>query len=176
MTAARVPADLLAAEQSTIRKLQILFGDWWPHYTPPYVLRWTLFAERNWCPYCGQLLAFDPEATAVDFSSAQLDHMDPLSRGGDEAVRNALYVCATCNIAKGRRLFVDWLNRVPQDRREAVRQIYIGKHGHAPEAFVPGPRQPRLLLTRPELTLDEHVLRQLFPRPLVDGPPKRPPS
>jgi hypothetical protein len=65
---------------------------------------------------------------------------------------------------------------VAEDRREAVRQIYIAKHGHPPEEFVPGPRQPRLLLTRPELALDEQVLRRLFPKPLVDGPPQRPTS
>jgi hypothetical protein len=176
VTGTQVPAELIAQERVTVRKLQILFGDWWPHYAPPYVLRWTLFAERDHCPYCGQLLAIEPGAAAIDFSSAHLDHMDPLSRGGDESVRNAIYVCAACNVAKGQRLFVDWLNRLPEDRRDAVRQIYIAKHGHAPEEFVPGPRQPRLLLTRPELALDEQVLRRLFPKPLVDGPPQRPTS
>jgi len=170
---ASVPAELLAQEQATVRKLQILFGPWWRHYAPPYVLRWTLFAEREVCPYCSGPLGTAPGGDAADLDRAHLDHMDPLSRGGEESVRNALYVCAACNMAKGQRLFVDWLARLPDSQRESVRQIYIDKHGHPPEAFVPGSRQPRLLLNRPELAFDEQLLRALFPKPLVAGPPKR---
>ena len=99
--------------------------------------------------------------------------MDPLSRGGEESVRNAIYVCAACNMAKGNRLFVDWLARLPEPRRAMVRQIYVAKQGRPPEHFAPRPRQPRLLLSRPELAFDESVLRRLFPKPLVGGPPRR---
>lgn len=42
-----------ATEASKFRKLKILFGDWWPHYTPPRELRYTLYFERRSCPYCG---------------------------------------------------------------------------------------------------------------------------
>jgi hypothetical protein len=169
-----VPSDLLEQEAAVIRKLQILFGPWWQHYTPPYVLRSTLFAERDHCPYCEGPLGAEPGAPAEDLDRAHLDHMDPLSRGGEESVRNAIYVCATCNMAKGNRLFVAWLAHLPEARRAIVRQIYVDKHGHEPEQFVAGPRQPRLLLARPELDFDETVLRTLFRTPLVSGPPQRP--
>jgi hypothetical protein len=169
----RVSAELLAQEQAIVRKLQILYGPWWQHYTPPHVLRWTLFLERDACPYCAGPLGIEPGGETADFDRAHIDHMDPLSRGGEESVRNAIYVCAACNMAKGSRLFLDWLARLPEDRRELVRRIYIDKQGQDPSAFVPGPRQPRLLLTRPELAFDEQVLRGLFPKPLVAGPPKR---
>jgi hypothetical protein len=170
---ATVPVELLAQEQATVRKLLILFGPWWPHYTPPYVLRWTLFAERTACPYCDGALGTEPGGDGDDLDRAHLDHMDPLSRGGEESVRNAIYVCASCNMAKGNRLFVDWLASLPEHRRASVRQIYVARQGRPPEQFTPGPRQPRMLLTRPELAFDESVLRRLFPKPLVGGPPRR---
>ncbi len=169
----QVAAELLAQEQATVRKLQILYGPWWQHYTPPYVLRWTLFSERERCPYCDGPLGMAPGSAEGEVDRAHLDHMDPLSRGGDESVRNAVYACRPCNMAKGNRLFVDWLARLSEERRASVRAIYVDKHSHDPEQFVAGPRQLRLLLTRPELDFDEHVLRTLFPKPLVSGPPKR---
>lgn len=166
-------SELLKREQATISKLQVLFGHWWPYYAPPYLLRWTLFTERKHCPYCGGTLGSPEGDEAGNLDYAHLDHMDPLSRGGDESVRNAVYVCAACNIAKGKRLFVEWLQRLPDANQAAARAVYLEKHEHAPEEFVPGPRQPRLLLNRPELDLDEGVLRRLFPKPIVSGPPRR---
>lgn len=99
----------LNAEQATIRKFEIIFGQWWPHYALPRELKWTLYAERDYCPYCSAELQIaighgiqDQEDTA-----RHIDHMDPLSRGGEESFRNALCVCTKCNLAKGKRLFVD---------------------------------------------------------------------
>lgn len=76
-------------------------------------------------------------------------------------------------MAKGRRLFTDWLDRLTDPHRSEARQIYATKHGHEPEAFMRAGKQTRLTLPRRELQLDESVLRQLFPKPIVSGPPER---
>jgi hypothetical protein len=158
------------------RKLAILFGPWWRHYAVPYEFRWMLYTERNACPYCGGALGpFAAERFELEGAqpTAQLDHMDPLVRGGADSLCNALYVCAGCNQAKGRRLFVDWLARLPAEFAAQAAALYTTLHGYAPEAFTPGSRQPRLALPRLELRLDESVLRHLFPHPIVQGPPRR---
>ena len=164
----------LAEEAAKIRKFQIIYGPWWPHYVAPYELRWTLFAERGTCPYCAGALE-QPEsempAPAAVLRSPHIDHMDPLARGGEESVRNAVYACAACNLAKGRRLFVDWLRTLPEVDQQAARAIYVAKHGHEPEAFEPGIKQLRLTLPRVDIAFDESVLRRLYSKPIVSGPP-----
>ncbi len=169
-------AEMLADEPAKARKLEIIFGPWWRHYAVPYEFPATLYTERSTCPYCGgplgSLALLAPEMNE-ESRSAHLDHMDPLSRGGEDSIRNAVYVCGDCNLAKGRRLFVDWLEMLDPRRRELARQVYIDRHGHAPEIFHAGAKQPRLTLPRRELSFDESVLRKLFPKPIVSGPPTR---
>ena len=99
--------------------------------------------------------------------------MDPLSRGGEESFRNAVCVCAKCNISKGRQLFADWLTKLSESNREIARAIYMQKLTRAPEDFQPGPKQIRQSVMRAELGFDEQVLRKLYPKPAVWGPPKR---
>ena len=165
---------LLAEECAKARKLQIIFGRWWRYYATPYEFRWTLYFEETSCPYCGA--ARDPSID--DRSDADgglwaehLDHMDPLSRGGEGSIRNAVYLCGRCNLAKGKQLFVAWRDTLVPELRERAQNIYEAKHGHLPEAFRPGPRQARLIQPRRELRFDESVLRRLFPTPIVTGPP-----
>lgn len=169
-------AEMLATEAAKARKLEVIFGPWWRHYAVPYEFPVTLYVERSACPYCGGPLGTLALLTAdagAEEESAHLDHMDPLSRGGEDSIRNAAYVCRDCNLAKGRRLFVDWLGKLAPAHQDSARQLYEDKHGHAPDAFVPGQKQPRLTLPRFELSFDEAVLRQLFPKPIVSGPPAR---
>lgn len=169
-------AVMLAEEAAKAKKLEVLFGPWWRHYAVPYEFPATLYVERSTCPYCGGplgVLALLAPDTTEESQSAHLDHMDPLSRGGEDSIRNALYVCRDCNMAKGKRLFINWLDKLDCTRRAPVRQIYEMKHGHAPEAFQPGTKQARLTLPRYELAFDEGVLRKLFPKPIVSGPPVR---
>lgn len=165
----------LLDEAAKTRKLEILFGPWWRHYAIPYEFPATLYVAQSTCPYCdgrlGPLPILEPDA-AQEGQTAHLDHMDPLSRGGEDSIRNAVYVCARCNLAKGKRLFVTWLGTLPPDGQDRARAIYTEKHSQPPEAFQPGPRQARLDLPRRELQLNESVLHRLFPRPIVDGPPR----
>lgn len=107
----------LTEETAKIRKFQIVYGRWWPHYVAPYELRWTLFSERGSCPYCSGVLVQPQQAVLLELGTTALlaphiDHMDPLARGGEESVRNAVYACASCN-PKGSRLFVEWLRMLP---------------------------------------------------------------
>lgn len=169
----------LAIERRKIVRLEILFGPWWCHYTAPHELRWTLWAERSLCPYCSAPLlapSTPPAEAAGDettVNAAHIDHMDPLSRGGADAMCNAVYVCAPCNLAKGRKLFVRWLSQLDAVHAQGARTLYEVKQGIPPEAFVPGRPQPRRSIPQLELALDESVLRRLYPRPVVRGPPKR---
>jgi CRISPR/Cas system Type II protein with McrA/HNH and RuvC-like nuclease domain len=165
----------LDAEQQTIRKLKILYGKWWPHYTLPLELKWTLYAEHDTCPYCSTALQMPSgiEAIGQEEAARHIDHMDPLSRGGEESFRNAICACAKCNMAKGKQLFANWLATLPESRQAAVRAIYVEKLGRSPEQFQPGPKQLRLVATRLELAFDEQVLRVLYPKPVVNGPPNR---
>lgn len=164
----------LAEEAAKIRKFQIVYGPWWPHYVAPYELRWTLFAERSNCPYCSGALEqpnVEVLSPAAALQSPHIDHMDPLARGGGESVRNAVYACAACNLAKGRRLFVDWLLLLPAAHQQGARAIYVAKHGHEPEAFEPGTKRLRMTLPRVDIGFNESVLRRLYSKPIVNGPP-----
>jgi hypothetical protein len=98
--------------------------------------------------------------------------MDPLSKGGEDSIRNAVYVCAQCNMAKGSRLFIEWLGKIPVEQREKARQVYMAKHGNPPEDFRKARKNVRLTLPRIELQFSEAVLRRLYPKPIVSGPPK----
>jgi CRISPR/Cas system Type II protein with McrA/HNH and RuvC-like nuclease domain len=171
MTAFSVCDAVLEAERSKARKLEIIFGQWWRYYAVPNEFRLTLYAERQHCPYCGAFLESPAETTETAFGDIHLDHMDPLSLGGEESIRNTVYVCAACNMSKGRRSFVDWLNKLTPEYRAVATAIYIEKHGHPPEAFVRKTKSDRLTLPRIELQYPEDVLRRLFPKPIVDGPP-----
>jgi len=167
----------LSEEQAKARKLEIIFGKWWQHYAVPYEFRWTLYTEHSACPYCGGSLGPIntveglPAHVEPEMASAHIDHMDSLSKGGEESIRNAVYVCAGCNLAKRNQLFVDWLELLTPEFRQNASLIYLKKHGHPPNAFKPTTKQVRLTLPRLELQLDETVLRKLFPKPIVSGPP-----
>ena len=169
-------AKMLADEAAKARKLEVIFGAWWRHYAVPYEFPATLYVERSTCPYCGGplgMLALLVSKPTTESLSAHLDHMDPLSHGGEDSIRNTVYVCRNCNLAKGRRLFIDWLEKLDPTNRECARHIYEVKHRHTPEVFQPGAKHPRLRLPRHELSFDESVLRKLFPKPIVAGPPER---
>lgn len=56
--------------------------------------------------------------------------MDPLSSGGEDSIRNAVYVCETCNLSKRNRLFIEWLGLLEPGLRPITRHAYIDKHGH----------------------------------------------
>lgn len=170
-----VLAKVLSTEAEKAQKLSIIFGPWWRHYAVPYEFVATLYCERDFCLYCGgQLGSISLLGAGVDISHlAHLDHMDPLFRGGEESIRNAVYCCEKCNISKGRRLFTEWMSSLEEPHRSLAANIYEAKHGHPARDFAVGTRQIRLTRPRYELGLDIRVIQKLFPKPIVSGPPHR---
>ena len=47
------------------------------------------------CAYCSE-------------AATHLDHVVPLSRGGDDVESNALPACAPCNLSKGAKTLAEW--------------------------------------------------------------------
>lgn len=161
--------------QSKLRKLKIIYGEWWQHYCLPREFASDIYNERDFCPYCGDKLP--PEYLGEDPTKkpfrdrAHLDHMDPLNMGGEDSIRNVVYVCDKCNYRKGRQAFLNWLQTLKPKYRAISREIYENKHGHPPEAFKPGDPNERCDGVAGELCLSEEDLREMYPVPSVNGPP-----
>ena len=60
----------------------------------------------GWCAYC-----------LVPMSPAWMDHMDPLSKGGDHDVSNVVPVCGPCNMSKGAKTTLEFLTGFRLDGR-----------------------------------------------------------
>jgi hypothetical protein len=164
-----------AEKESKIRKLKIIYGKWWRHYCLPQEFAGDIYAERDFCPYCGkklppQYIGNHPELGTFR-GRAHLDHMDPLELGGEDSIRNVVYVCDECNYKKGTRSFLYWLATLPPAQAKISRGIYEEKQDRPPEQFVPGEPTGRCDGIAGELLLDEKELRKLYPTPMVDGPP-----
>ncbi|BCS94544.1 hypothetical protein DSLASN_01760 [Desulfoluna limicola] len=161
--------------ESKLRKLRIIYGEWWRHYCLPKEFADEIYNERDFCPYCGDKLP--PQYIGADASTslfrgrAHLDHMDPLNKGGEDSIRNVVYVCDNCNYKKGKRTFIDWLQTLKPKYRAISREIYETKHGHPPESFEQGEPNGRCDGSSFELCMDEEDLRELYPTPIVNGPP-----
>mgnify|MGYP001616935991 CR=1 FL=1 len=162
-------------KESKLRKLKIIYGEWWKHYCLPQEFSDDLYAERESCPYCGAKLPpqyLGDHPTLGSFRGrAHLDHMDPLQLGGEDSIRNVVYACDDCNYKKGKCSFIDWLKILSPEQREISRAIYEEKHGHPPESFLPGEPNERCDGISAELCLDEEELKEMYPEPIVDGPP-----
>ena len=101
--------------------------------------------------------------------------MDPLSRGGEDSLRNVVYCCSSCNSKKKNKLFTQWLSELPVAFRIRCRQIYEFKHQHSPEAFVSEGSESRtegtpLFLQMDELEFQRDFLGML---PLEPEPPSQ---
>ena len=51
--------------------------------------------KNKTCPYCGSVLDY------TDPDMVHLDHIYPLSKGGQSTIKNLVYVCSDCNLRKG---------------------------------------------------------------------------
>jgi 5-methylcytosine-specific restriction endonuclease McrA len=95
---------------------------------------------RNFCLYCGVKIEKAYDWTAEGNSAhtyLHLDHMDPISLGGEGSERNTVYCCVSCNLKKGDKLFTKWPGELKPKYRELSRRVYIEKHGKKPEEFEP---------------------------------------
>ena len=100
----------------------------------------SLMEGRDFCLYCGTKIekAYDwtPEGRSAK-TYLHLDHMDPLSLGGEASDKNTVCCCVACNLRKGNKLFVNWLAELEAKYREIARRVYIEKHQRDPEIFIP---------------------------------------
>lgn len=165
-----------AEKESKLRKLNIIYGEWWRHYCLPREFAEDIYDERDFCLYCGNklppmYLGTDPELGTFR-GRAHLDHMDPLELGGEDSIRNVVYICDNCNYRKGRRSFLDWIALLIPKYKKLSREVYEEKHGHPPEEFESGEPTPRCDGVYYELGLSEERLREIYPEPIVNGPPK----
>jgi 5-methylcytosine-specific restriction endonuclease McrA len=62
-----------------------------------YRLRWDLSA-KGICVYCWR-----------HGCRTEMDHIDPLSRGGAHHMDNIAFVCGRCNRSKGSRFLLEWV-------------------------------------------------------------------
>lgn len=63
--------------------------------TAPYSRRDIFTRWDNACGYCGA-------------PAGALDHIQPLSRGGADVLRNVIPVCDDCNASKGTQTLAEW--------------------------------------------------------------------
>lgn len=72
----------------------------------------------NNCPYCGELLGDEPHA----------DHIYPIAKGGRSTNRNMVYVCADCNMKKGKLTLVGFIKKLALDRESIETRLdQLGK-------------------------------------------------
>jgi 5-methylcytosine-specific restriction endonuclease McrA len=83
-----------------------------------------LINERKTCPYCGTKLTQD---------NIVIDHMDPITLGGQNTQSNLTACCRPCNQRKAGRAYVDWLDMLSDKRRSAALLWYVKKHKHKPQ-------------------------------------------
>jgi len=97
-----------------------------------------LMEGKDFCLYCGTKIdkAYDwtPEGGSAR-TYLNLDHMDPLSLGGEHSERNTVYCCVSCNLKKRDKPFTEWLQELDPICRDLSRKIYVKKHGREPEEF-----------------------------------------
>lgn len=60
--------------------------------------------DQEFCQYCG--------VHAPPSQGGQVDHILPLSKGGDDSLNNLAWSCEKCNSEKGRYTLREWLKRV----------------------------------------------------------------
>jgi len=81
-----------------------------------------ILEERKTCPYCGEPIG-----------KPELDHMDPISKGGLHSISNIVGCCHKCNSKKHTKSFVEWLSFIKVERRDYAIRFYERKHGARPE-------------------------------------------
>lgn len=86
-----------------------------------HVRRYFLQRQDHQCWYCSA-----PFGDGLD--APHLDHKHPLSRGGEDSMRNVVMACAYCNQEKGRRTV------------EEYRAEIICRHDFEPDYRFPGER------------------------------------
>lgn len=75
--------------------------------------------EATVCLYCGR------ELTQWNKS---VEHMTPMSKGGEHTIRNVIIVCRLCNETKKSMWFDEWMVRLADPFRQAAHDLFICKY------------------------------------------------
>ena len=79
-----------------------------------------VFDRDQWtCQECGIATPRSMRATGAE-NEPQLDHIIPLSRGGDHAPSNCRCLCRKCNLDKGAMMDKEWRKKKRQRLRDAA--------------------------------------------------------
>jgi len=77
------------------------------------------------CPYCGVTMTYEPTRHGVFVpAKATIEHLVPLSRGGDHTFANTMLCCWQCNVRRNATPLEEWIaggNAAPRGE-EALRQ------------------------------------------------------
>lgn len=159
-------------EINIARNLWAAYRGWWKHYTTPRGWAALLRTESENCPYCGCFLTDEHPPRIA--STAVIDHMDPLSLGGEDSLRNAVYCCNHCNGKKKNKLFTRWLDELQEPFKKHSRTLYVFKHEHKPEEFEAGSFQIRVEGVLNFLLFDEKQFNKEFKGmlPVANEPPR----
>lgn len=76
-------------------------------------IEWLLDEQENVCYLCGELFTRKNGPT--------IDHVRPLSRGGDWSVSNLMLAHRRCNLEKGDRIFLEDGTLEPRNQRKRKR-------------------------------------------------------
>lgn len=74
--------------------------------------------QRAKCFYCSRL---------VKVEDATLDHVQPVSKGGDNSVHNKVVCCGLCNQCKADRSLEQWIYDLVHAKRQLDLQVAVGK-------------------------------------------------
>lgn len=80
-----------ATDDSTITKKEII----------------RLFGNAKNCPVCD---------VTMKRNDKQLDHIDPLTKGGKHSIKNVVVICSSCNNSKRAAQFEDWFCDLPDEQ------------------------------------------------------------
>lgn len=80
-----------------------------------------LWESSTTCLYCGREL---------NQWNKSIEHMSPLSKGGDHAMSNVIIACRLCNATKGSMSFDCWLERIREPFRQAAHDRFVADYIH----------------------------------------------
>lgn len=66
------------------------------------------------CPYCGSM---------IDADNSHLDHMTPLSLGGEHSIYNVVVCCPDCNMRKNDTPFMQWVNSLREPYKTSMKVL-----------------------------------------------------
>ena len=81
-----------------------------------------MWADATVCLYCGRELTH---------WNKSVEHMMPMSNGGEHSVRNVIIICRMCNQTKRSMCFDEWIERLPEPFRSAAHDRFVCEKNQA---------------------------------------------